>query len=364
MAAPAADGPTPGPTTTNPVERVLRGVDGLQQRHRAPAFVVAVVKKFGDDRGTMLAVLVAYYAFMALFPLLLLMTTVLGFIGQDRLEGTLLATTLEQFPVLGQQIGSSAPHPLTGSALGIAVGALGLLYGSLGISQAAQHAMAEVWNVRGAVRPGYLQRLGRSFLFLGLLAVAVALTAGVGAVATMSGRQTDTRVLTLTLLGALNVGLYLAAFRVLTPKWVKLRLLVPGAIGGGLVYTALGAVGTALVQHQLRHAQAVYGQFAFVLGLIFWLLLIAQVTIYAAEVNVVLARRLWPRSILQPPLTRADRRVLAALAHAQQRRPEEVVGVGFDPDAVGGATRDAAAAAAVNGASEPPPPVGPPPPPS
>jgi uncharacterized BrkB/YihY/UPF0761 family membrane protein len=114
-------------------------------------------------------------------------------------------------------------------------------------------------------------------------------------------------------------------------------------VAAGVAYTGLLAVGTALVQHQLRHSQALYGQYAFVLGLLGWLFLVAQLTLYAAELNVVLARKLWPRSIVQPPLTPADEAVLRDIAHQEERRPEQRVGVGFQPDAVSEATADARA---------------------
>jgi hypothetical protein len=58
----------------NPVERVARGFDRWQQRHAVVGFPVAVVKKFGEDQAGNLVSLLAYYAFVAVFPLLLLLT--------------------------------------------------------------------------------------------------------------------------------------------------------------------------------------------------------------------------------------------------------------------------------------------------
>lgn len=340
------DGTAGEPARMTPVERVLRSVDRFQQEHRRAGFVVGVAKKFGDDRGGSLAALMAYYGFVALFPLLLLFTTILGFIGNARISDTVLGTTLSEIPAVGQQIGDNAAHPLTGSTVGLVVGIVGLLYGSLGVAQASQHAMAQVWNVPGVVRPGFVPRLGRSFVFFAMLAVALAGTAAVGALATAGGGGLAVR--SLLVLGeiAVNVALYAAAFRVLTPRRVPFRPLVPGAVVGGVLYSVLLLVGTALVTHQLRHAQALYGQFGVTLGLIGWLYLVAQMTLYAAELNVVRHRGLWPRSILQPPLTDADRRVLKNIARQEERRPEERVGVGFEPNAPEGARADAAQPAA------------------
>ena len=309
----------------------MRRVDRAQQTNRFVAFAFAVVKKFGDDRCPALAAQLAYYGFMALFPLLLVLTTILAFVAKP-VEDNILTTALQQFPVIGQQVGRQAVHPLTGSGLGVAAGLVGLLYGSLGLAQAAQHAMAQVWNVPGVVRPGFLSRLIRSLAFFTVAGAALGLTTALSGMATLTGRAGIWRVVFLLAAGAVNVAWYLAVFRVLTPADVDTRELISGAVAGGLAYSVLLGFGTALVQHQLRQAQAVYGQFAFVIGLMGWLYVVAQLTLYAAEMNVVRARRLWPRSIVQPPLTGADEDVLAAIAQAEERRPEQSVRVGFDPD--------------------------------
>ena len=120
-----------------------------------------------------------------------------------------------------------------------------------------------------------------------------------------------------------NGVLYVLAFRVLTPKQIGPRGLLPGALAGAAMWTVLQNVGTALVEHQLRNASQVYGTFAAVLGLIAWIYLGANLTMYAAEANVVWARRLWPRSLVPPPLTAADEEVLAAIVKQGQRRPEQ-----------------------------------------
>ena len=81
---------------------------------------------------------------------------------------------------------------------------------------------------------------------------------------------------------------------------------------------------------QLRHTSELYGTFGVVLGLLFFLYLASQITVYAAEVNVVRARRLVPRSLAPPPLTAADEKALTDLAETEQRRPEQTVDVSFE----------------------------------
>jgi len=124
------------------------------------------------------------------------------------------------------------------------------------------------------------------------------------------------------------MGMYLIGYRVLTPKVVSIRQLIVGAMLAGICWTALQAAGALVVSHFLK-STSIYGVFSIVLALLAWIYLVIQVTVYAAEVNVVLARRLWPRSIVQPPLTAADREALALQPLQNQRREEQHITVTF-----------------------------------
>ena len=161
-------------------ERVLRRIDAFQQHNRPLGFLFAVVKKFGDDRAGMLAALMSYYGFLALFPLLLLLVTILGFAlrGNPSLQNRVLQSTLTDLPIIGDQLRTNI-HSLRASPVATIVGAGGLLWGSLGVTQAAQFAMAQVWNVQGKDRPGFLTRLIRGLLFNDALALIFALPGGI-----------------------------------------------------------------------------------------------------------------------------------------------------------------------------------------
>jgi len=189
--------------------------------------------------------------------------------------------------------------------------------------------MAQVWNLPGPARPGYLQRLGRAALFLAVLGLGVIVTTLLTSLGAYGHNTIAIVVLLEALAAAANIGMYVIGFRVLTPKGVPARKLVPGAVAGGVAWTVLQAIGAYLVHRFLRSA-SVYGVFATVLGLLAWIYLGVEITVYAAETNVVLARRLWPRSIVQPPLTQADRAVLAAQALQNQRRDDQHVDVSYD----------------------------------
>lgn len=323
-----------------PLERLVRRVDAWQRRNAPVAIVFSVTKKAGDDRAGTLVALLTYYAFLSVFPSLLILTTVLGFVGNRAVSDSVIGSALSQFPVLGEQIGENVAHPLEGSGLAFVLGFAVLLYGVVGSAQAAQHVMAQVWNIPAVDRPGLVARVVRGLLLLSTLGLAMAATAVLSGLVTVSGTGWVARVLGFATLLAVNVGLFAGAFRALTVAAVPFRALLPGVVVAGAGYTVLLTVGTALVQHQLQHAQAVYGQFGFVLGLLAWIALVAQVTLYAAELNVVLHRRLWPRGVTEP-LTDADRRVMRALAHQEQRHEEAVVAVGFSPDRIDDAMHDA-----------------------
>ena len=313
------------------VDRIAERADAWQQHHAPVAFVFGVVKKFGDDRGGHLAALMTYYGFLSIFPLLLVFVTTLGFFLHDNasLRHDLLDTALADFPIIGAQLQKNV-HALGGNGIGLFVGIVGLVWGSLGVAQVAQHTMAEVWDIPIKARPSFFARLARALLILGVLAVAVVATSVLASVATLVPESPVAMVLTLIATVALNGSLYLLAFRVLAPKAIATRDLLPGAVVGGVAWTALQALGGWLVARQLRHTSELYGFFGIVLGLLFFLFLASQIMVYAAEVNVVRARRLWPRSLRPPPLTPADERALTDSALAQERRPEEHVDVEFD----------------------------------
>jgi YihY family inner membrane protein len=315
----------------NPIERAIRRVDAAQQRHKVSAFVFGIVKKYGDDNGGVLTANLAHSGFVSLFPLLLVMVTILGLASSSdpTLRHQALNAVAKQVPLIGQQLTSNVHELRRSSVIGLVIGFLALIWGTSGLAQAGLFTMAQVWNLPGPERPGYLQRLGRAGLFLGVLGLGVIVTVLLTALGSYGHNGAGIAVLSEVLAGAANIGMYFIGFRVLTPKSVPTRKLVPGAVAGGVAWTVLEALGTLLVHHFL-HSNSVYGVFGTVLGLVAWIYLGVEISVYAAEINVVLARRLWPRSIVQPPLTEADRAVLSVQALQNQRRDDQHVKVSFD----------------------------------
>jgi YihY family inner membrane protein len=315
----------------NPVEKAIRKVDAGQQRLTPTAFVFGVIKKYGDDNGGVLASNLAYSAFVSIFPLLLILTTILGLVASvnPSVRDHVLHAVSGQVPAIGDTLTKNVKVLKRSSIIGLIIGFAGLIWGAAGLAQAGLFTMEQVWNLPGPARPGFVPRLGRAALFIALLGGGVIVTTGLASLNTYLFKGFWAVVPTEVLAAAFNAGMYIGAFRALTPKGVPTRRLLPGAIAGGITWTALQILGSWLVHHYL-HSDSVYGVFGIVLGLLAWIYLAVQVTVYAAEINVVLTRRLWPRSIVQPPLTEADRASMALQALQNQRRPEQHVEVTFD----------------------------------
>jgi YihY family inner membrane protein len=308
---------------------LLGAIDRYQRAHPWAGFPYAVVKKFGDDQAGNLAALVAYYGFFSLFPLLLVLVTVLGFLlhSDPHLRDRIVSSALAQFPVIGDQLRGNVGG-LSGSGVGLAVGLVGLLWGGLGAMQAMQNAMNGVWNVPMKNRPNFIGTRVRAVLMLGVLGAAIVastLVAGIGV--SGANRPLAIRVVGLVLTVAVDLGLFLLAFRVLTDLDLRWGQLLPGAAVAAVAWAILQIVGGYYVSHQLKGASQTYGMFAVVIGLLSWLYLQAQLTLLAAEVNVVRERRLWPRGLQADDLTDADRRALRHYAEVEERMPEEDVDV-------------------------------------
>jgi membrane protein len=319
---------------------VLGQLDHYQRRHRWLGLPLAVVYKFVDDQGGYLAALITYYGFLSLFPLLLIFSTVLGFLlpGNPALQQQLIDSALGQFPIIGDQLGSTA-QPLRGSGWGLTIGILVALYGGLGVAVAIQNAFNQVWGVPVHRRPDPVRARLRSLLLLGLLGLGVLLTTALSAVVAVGERfGPGLRIGAVVLAVITNAALFVLAFRALTTRKVAIREVLPGSVLAAVAWQILQSLGAIYVDYQLRGTSQVYGLFGIVLGLLGWIYVEAVVIVLAAELNAVLARRLWPRALLtmfaeDVDLTSADRRSYESYASAQQYREAESINVEFDtPD--------------------------------
>jgi membrane protein len=312
------------------IGETLRSFDRFQRKRPVLGFVIAVLKKYSDDQGSQLAALITYYAFFSVFPLLLVAVTVLGYVlqGDKTLQDDIVNSFVKDIPVVGQQLKDNV-RSLHGSGVALGVGLAASLWAGLGVTQAIQAAFNRIWHVPFKERPDFLRSRVRGLVLLVAFGAMTIVSTGLTGVVSAGSLGTPLAgVAAIVLSLALNFGLFLASFYVLTSTDLSYRSLLPGAILAGVVWEVLQTAGGLLFTHQTKHLNASYGIFAIVLGLLSLLYLGAQVMLISAEVNVVRARQLWPRGLMDP-LTRADKRSLTESAETEERVDQEDVSVEF-----------------------------------
>jgi YihY family inner membrane protein len=260
-----------------------------------------------EDRGKHYAASISYYAFFSVFPLMLSFVAVIGVLlrGRPGLQKDLTESALGQFPVIGNQI---TDRSLEGSGWTLALGLVAALWAGLGVVYAAQDAMDTMWDVPEGKRPNFVTRRIRALPMLGVVAFGpVAGSAIAGVVTQLDELPGVARVATASGTLAVNAISLVAGFSLLTVAKPPLRKLMPGAIAGGVALLIVQIGGAWYFQRVVSGASDTYGTFATVIGLLTWLALHARITLYAAEVNVVLDRALWPRALFgADPLNKVD----------------------------------------------------------
>jgi membrane protein len=282
----------------------LRRFDEYQQSKPALALPVGVVKKFGDDEGGNMVSLIAYRAFFSLFPLLLLMTTILGYVlaGNEELREEVVTSTLSQFPIIGNQLRGGT---LTGSGVALAIGIVGSVLAGIGVIMETESTFDRCWGVPRTGGRGFVGSRLRAILLLlvlGGLAVVSTVVSGLAA----GGADflgAGGKVAGLAIATVLNLFVFGAVFRLLTTDTVETRSLVPGVIVATIGWEILQVIGGWYISHEVKSASAVYGTFALVIGLLAWIHLGAMFVVFGAETNVVRTRRLWPRPLFGGPGT-------------------------------------------------------------
>ncbi|MFC7505255.1 YihY/virulence factor BrkB family protein [Nocardioides sp. CPCC 206347] len=320
-------------------------IDRGQRRNSVFGFPLAVIYKFFDDQGNYLAAILTFYAFLSIFPLLLLATSILGFIleGNPTLQKQVLDSALAQFPIIGDALGR--PDGLQGSTGGIIVGSLTALYGALGLGLALQNVQSAAWAVPRNSRPHpVMTRVNSLFILAAAGTTIFAISVGsailtetrlVGELSQHTWFHWLVRLLTMLIVGfAMTVLLRMAAARAIRANVVR---AAPGGYTIAALWQLLQWVGTVYVTNVVASADrnSMTETFGVVLGLMGLLYIGAVMGVLGIEVNVVLARRLWPRALLTPftdqvDLTEADRRAYAMYAQMQRHKGFETVAVRFD----------------------------------
>jgi uncharacterized BrkB/YihY/UPF0761 family membrane protein len=242
-----------------------------------------------------------FYGFLSVFPLILLLLTIAGFVVPDSvLQKDIVNSALAQFPIVGDQLAANIHAIARGNTFAVVASTLGLLWGCFGITTSMQFASSRIWRLERHQEPRFLRRMLTGVELLLVLALIIVLSSVAASLSTIGAQYFGShsvalRVVVLVAAAAINLVGYALALWMLAPERQLLANLLPGAVAGALAWTALQALSGYLLGHQLAHTSQIYGFFAVVLGLIFWISLGVQIFLLASELNVVLLRREWPR---------------------------------------------------------------------
>lgn len=285
----------------NVLQKSLRGLDNFQQRHRFSAFPLAVIKKFADDRGGQLAALITYYGFLSLFPLILVVTTILKIVvkNDDNLRARVTDAIGHYFPVISNELQTNI-QSLHRTGIALALGIILILYGARGVADAMRHAFNEIWNVPKEERPGFPKSIINSFLLIFVGGGGLVLASALSSYALGLTHDFYLKIIPIAFSLMLLIGAFYLVFSVgISSKKPSHKDLIISAVVAAIGVQILQSIGGYLLTHELKKLGNLYGTFALVIGLLLWLYLQVQVILYAVEIASVRALKLWPRRIIE-----------------------------------------------------------------
>jgi membrane protein len=311
------------------IKKILQKLDLFQQRHAFMGFPFAVIKKFSDDTGGYQAALITYYGFLSLFPLILVSVMVLQLLFNNDavLRAEVIQKVTDFIPIVGTELQQNIHTHKTG--IGLALAIIITLYGARGGADALRFTLDSSWQIPHHKRAGFPKNLIRSFGVIGTAGLGLIASIAVSSFTSVLGHATWVKIL-VNVLGAAILTLVLTTvFRIATSKGVDTKDMLVGAIFGGVLIQLLLTFGSLIIKSQLKGLDSLYGTFAVVLGLLFWIYLLAQVLVYSIEIDTVRTLRLYPRSITNECRTDADRKAYDLYVNRARRIPEEKVFVEF-----------------------------------
>jgi YihY family inner membrane protein len=305
----------------------LRDFDQVQRERRPLALAVATAKKYGEDSSANLASTMAFWAFFSVFPLLLATVTVLGYVLSAEDRTRVMGHLNSYLPLINvSSIGS-----LHGSVLALLLGLGSAFWSGSAVVRVTQFAFNSVWEIPQFARPKAKQQILTSLK--AMATIGGGLLASTALVGYLTGSDPAvnlgplSRILGYLIAIAVDVGLFLVAYRMLTDRQITFRNVLPGALLAGGVFWLLQTISGIILTRHMGGAQSTYGVFATVITLLWWFYLQAQVTLVGAQLNVVLHRHYYPRALFGGPETDADRTLMRDYANERRIDADEKVHV-------------------------------------
>jgi uncharacterized BrkB/YihY/UPF0761 family membrane protein len=293
---------------------LLTRIDGLQRRHPIVGFPYAVFKRYGEDHGGWLGSLISYYGFFSLYPLLVVFATVATWVFKDRPETLqrVLEALWSKLPFATGALTAEVEEQvrsLDGQGPVLLLSLFVTLWGGVGVVRVLQDTVNSMWGVPRYRRPGFLSKLGRGLVIIGMLGLGVIGTAVVAGITV----ALDLPILAAVAAAVANVtvsaGIAIALYRIVIGTSVRTAEIVPGALITAVGSYVVTLVGGLYVKYVITRLTGVFGPFATTIGLLAYVSLIVQTFVFGTEVNVVRARSLWPRAMTSE-LGPADHRAI------------------------------------------------------
>jgi membrane protein len=283
-------------------------VDALvrEQRARFPWFdhLARAGGRYQRTQGDLMAAGVTYFAFLGLFPVLLLAASIIGLVlaGDELLRRELFATIRDAFPgTIGRQLVRQLDGAIDGAGFIGLIALAGFVYAGLRAMDKLRIGMERIW--RGYVEePDVLRdNLQDLVALVALGAVGLAslgLTGGVSqatswvldvlGLADEPGYGVLTWVVGIALAIAADVVVFLWLLRVVPSVSHPLRVLLPGALFGAAGLEALKLIGGVYLS--LISDSVTASAFGGAVGLLVWINLVARFAFFTAAWTATLRR--------------------------------------------------------------------------
>jgi len=285
-------------------------IDSWQRRHPKAGFIPAIIRKYLDDEAGYRAALLAYYGFLSIFPLLLVLTTVFRIVlhNDPALSERIIHSAVNYFPAVGHDLQESV-HSLGSTGLALLVGILLTLLGARGVADVLRNSFDHIWQVPFGRRSRFPASLLRSFTIIIVGGLSLAITPVFFGYALAFAPNRLFSLLSTVFTAFVLFWILIFIMKVGTSTRQPFKRIWVGALVAVVSLGILQSIGSIIVARELQRLDSLYGTFALVLGLIFWLYLQAQVLMFCLEIDSVRHFKLWPRTLAPPdtPLTEADR---------------------------------------------------------
>jgi YihY family inner membrane protein len=314
----------------NKIQKLIQKIDARQRGHSWLGFPYAVMKKYGEDQGGYQSALLTYYGFLSLFPLLIVLTTLVSLTtGQHHaLQTTIINSITDYFPKLGSQL-SAHVHSLHKSGVALLVGVVLTFYGAHGVADVFRYSINHIWQIPIKQRDGFPKSTIKSLSIVIVGGLGFMLASLLAGYAGTVGHGFGFRLLSLAINAFILFCLFGFLLNTSLPHHVSIKQTWAGGAFAAIVLVLLQSVGSYLLARELKNLDSLYSTFAIALGLLYWLYLQAEVLYYAVVIAAVHSQKLWPRALDAKNPTQIDKQIYAKHAMKEAVLESETITADF-----------------------------------